>query len=114
MDIGAANATLNLADLLVNNLNINSGAVKFDIKLGSNNDLINVKVNTGASQFNITVPKDSGVRLKMEGALNSKNFNDINLIKEGNYYTTQNYVGAAHKIDMNVTMGVGAITINGY
>jgi hypothetical protein len=114
VDIGAAGGNLNLADLQIGNLEINSGAVNFDIKLGNMSQLTNIKINTGASQFNISVPKDSGVRLKMEGALNSTGFYDINLIKDGNYYTTKNYDEAANKIDMDVSMAVGGIRITGY
>lgn len=114
VDTGFVNGDLDLSELMVSNIDINSGFSKFKLKLSDKSIETNIKINTGFSEFAISVPQNAGLRIKIDGALNSKSFNNVGVTKDGDYYVSQNYDTAASKIDINCSMGFSKITIDRY
>ncbi|MFZ5990011.1 MAG: hypothetical protein ACOYWZ_23185 [Bacillota bacterium] len=112
MNMGAIDTEIDMSRLKVKNLDIDGGAGNFKIVLGEKYST-KVKVDAGAAEFDIHVPKTSGLRLKVDGWLNSTNFNNIDLEKQGDYYKTSNYDEAENKIEIDVDIGAGDLEING-
>ena len=48
----------------------------------------------------------------MDGALNSTNISSLNLNRQGDYYVSSNYENAKSRVDMDIQMGVGSLTID--
>ncbi|MCR4435666.1 MAG: DUF5668 domain-containing protein [Clostridiales bacterium] len=109
---GAVKGGLDLSRLKVRSLNLNVGAAKLDLTLGGNYESTMVKIGAGASSIDVNVPEDAGVKIKIGGALNSTNLKELGWVKEGDYYVSPNYNGAAGKIQMDVDMGVGSFKVN--
>lgn len=114
LKLGAAQGTIDMSDLKMKTVDMDSGAVDLTLRLGNKSESTDVKVNTGASQINFEIPRDSGVRIQVTGALNSTNFNEFNMVKDGNTYTSPGYSEAKNKVDIDVHMGVGNFTLKGY
>lgn len=110
--VGATKGDLDMTDLKIKDLNVDVGAGKFDIIFGDKYKSTNVKINAGASSFDLTIPKSTGVRVKMNEAITKTNFKELGFAKIDDYYTSPEYASAENKIDMEVHMGVGKFEIN--
>jgi len=108
---GAVKGMLDLSRLRVENLKVDAGAAKLDFVFGRKSENFNVRLNAGASDIGVTVPSGSGVRIRMDGALNGTNLNELGWEKQGKVYTSPGYDSAPAKIDMEVKMGVGHFTV---
>lgn len=110
--VGASKGTVDMSDLKVRDLNIDTGAGKFDLTFGSKYKMANVKINAGASSFDLNIPKGTGVRVKMNEALSSNNFASLGWQKADGVYSSPDYTAAENKIDIEVHMGVGKFDVN--
>lgn len=111
IDVGEVSGTLDMADLKVRDFDLDAGAGNLKLVMGNRYERTAVKIDAGASKLEIVVPESSGVRVQMDGGLNKSNFEELNWVKNGNYYQSRNYDYAANKIDMDIDMGVGKLTI---
>lgn len=107
-NMGAISGELNLEDIPVRNLDLDSGAVDLTFILGNKHDL-DFEIDTGASDLSFIFPRDVGLKIKMDIALSDTNINDLALIRKGDYYISQNYDDANVVINMDIDMGLGNI-----
>jgi len=110
-EVGAVKGTMDMSDLKVRKLDMNVGAGKLKLIMGKLQDTSDIKINGGASTFDMVIPKDAGIKIKMDGALNKTNFDELGLEKRDAYYYSHNYNQAEVKFDIDVNMGVGKLTI---
>ena len=113
VDAGASSIDMDLSNTMLRNLKVDSGASSLDIKLGSKEAKQSVKIDSGASSIKLRLPKNSGVSLKLDGGLNSKNLADLKEVSEDEY-RTDNYDSAVKTIDITADAGVASITIERY
>ncbi|SCG83057.1 hypothetical protein DW1_1486 [Proteiniborus sp. DW1] len=106
-DIGVVNGNIDFRDLRVNKLDLDFGAGDINLLLGNNVENLKVDIDAGATNINISVPKDLGVRVKLDGALKHSNLNDLNWKKENGWYISPNYENSVSKASIEVDMGVG-------
>jgi hypothetical protein len=109
LNTGATEGHLNLSGLRVEDLDIATGASKFNVDLGSWNTKLNL--DAGASQIEISLPKDTGMKVRLEGALNDTNLDDQDWEKKDGCYYSPDYDTMQYKIDASVKMGVGQFTV---
>ncbi|HZK00175.1 MAG TPA: DUF5668 domain-containing protein [Tissierellaceae bacterium] len=107
-NMGAISGELNLEDIPVRNLDLDSGAVDLTFILGNKHDL-DFEIDTGASDLSFIFPRDVGLKIKMDIALSDTNINDLALIRKGDYYISQNYDDADVVINLDIDMGIGNI-----
>ncbi|NLJ90740.1 MAG: hypothetical protein GX323_07550 [Clostridiales bacterium] len=110
-DLGAVSCEINLEDIPVKNIDLDSGASDLTFILGNKHDL-NFEIDTGASNINIVIPKDVGLKIDIDSALSNSNIKDMNLIKRGDYYISQNYDNASIRINLDIDMGLGNINFS--
>ena len=108
-DTGAVDGNLDLTGLKMEKLDIDTGAAKFDIAMGSFNTKMNI--DAGASTFRIALPGDTGIRIKLDGALNNTNFDEDGWVKKDGWYYSPEYDSRNYKIEADVNMGVGKLTV---
>lgn len=106
-DIGAVNGNMDFRNLRVNNLDLDFGAGDIDLLLGNNVENLNVNIDAGATDISITIPKDLGVRVKLDGAIKSSNLKNLNWKQENGWYVSPNYDSSLSKASIDVDMGVG-------
>jgi len=113
MEIGAGDLKYDLTPYKVRKINLETGASNIDLKLG---DLMNestVKIESGVANIDIEVPEGVGCEIKMDGALNAKNFTGFTKIKSG-LYRTEGFDSAAKKIYIDTDSGMSNFTVKRY
>lgn len=116
MDTGATDGDLDLSKLKVKYLDIDSGAVNYRIKLGANLAVTDVKLDSGASNFDFSIPndKDVGYRVKLDGGMNNTNLSNLGWSQNGNTFESPNYNNAKSKINMDLKIGVSKVNFDLY
>ncbi|MFZ7121015.1 MAG: LiaI-LiaF-like domain-containing protein [Eubacteriaceae bacterium] len=112
IDCGAIYATLDLTNVSMENFNLDMGAGKLELSLSNFPSTSNININCGVSDITLNIPKDAGIKINLEGALNSTNFDSIELNKNGNKYLSSNYDESQTKYIINIEMGLGKFEIN--
>lgn len=113
IDAGASHTVADLSGLNLTSLRLDAGASSTELKLGNKATSVKVDIDSGASSLNIKVPQGSGVSLKFEGGLSSKDVADLKETAEGEY-RSDDYDTASNKIDIVVDAGLSSLKIERY
>ncbi|CAH0995372.1 hypothetical protein EMA8858_01493 [Emticicia aquatica] len=113
MGIGAGEVDFDLSNYKVKKLNIETGAASIDIKLGDKQDNTAVDINSGVASVKIKVPESVGCEIKMDGALNAKDFDDFEKVGNG-VWQTKGFNTATKKITLNVDSGLSSLKVDRY
>lgn len=111
IDAGAVNGTFDMSSLKVEKMDIDVGAGRLKMIFGNKSKTTDVDIDAGASSFDIVLPNNAGAKIKVDGALNNSNLNDLNWNRQGKYYISPNYDSAESKINMDINMGVGRFNV---
>lgn len=109
LDTGAIDGNLDLSGLKVEKLDISTGATALNLKMGSYNTVMNV--DSGASKIDITLPKDTGMKARVDGGLNDTNLEGNGWEKKGDWYYSPDYDGKTYKIEATIDSGLGKLTV---
>lgn len=113
VDTGASDTDANLSDVKLTSANIKIGASNLRLKIGKKTDNVDVNIDSGVSSIIIKVPNDSGVRLKLDSGLTSRQLADLKATGE-NIYESSDYVNTMNKINITAKVGVSSFTIERY
>lgn len=113
MGIGAGELDFDFTNYKVKKLDIETGAASIDIKLGDKQDKVDVDIESGVASVKIKVPESVGCEIKMDGALNAKDFDDFEKIKDG-LWQTKGFDKATKKIYLNVDSGLSSLKVDRY
>jgi uncharacterized membrane protein len=105
LNYGAADAKINLENLKVDNLAIDTGATSTEITFGSYP--IKADIHTGASSISLKFPEDAGVMIEVDGGAISTKLDGFT--KEDGKYFSENYEPG----DIEVKIDAGASSIEG-
>ncbi|WGQ12094.1 DUF5668 domain-containing protein [Pedobacter gandavensis] len=105
MNMGAGEVDFDFTDYKVRNFNFDGGAAALDIKFGSLLPITDVNVKTGIADVKISVPTESGCRIKTKTGLSAKDFTGFTKMKDGTY-ETPNYASSTNKIFINLDGGL--------
>ena len=83
-----------------------------EIKLGDKAAETTVKVEAGVAQVELQVPNSVGCRIKLDGALNGKDFDGF--IKNGDSYESPDYAKATKKINIEFDGGLSNLKVKRY
>lgn len=108
---GVASGILDMSNLIVEKLNLNTGAASFELIFGSRSKMTEAVIKAGASSFDIVVPRDSGVKVDVKGVLTGDNLEELKWDKQGDFYVSPNYNSAENKINLYIDIGVGRFDI---
>ncbi len=111
-DSGASSSTLDLSDLKVTNLDIDTGASSTELTLPAAAGNTHVEVDTGASSFKINVPVGVAASIRVKSGIASVNINPRFTRLDGGVYQSPDYSTATNRVDINISAGVGSIDIN--
>ena len=112
IDSGASASTLDLTDLKVVNLDIDTGASSTEVTLPANAGNTRVDIDTGASSVKVIVPAGVAARINIKSGVASVNV-DANRFPriEGGLYQSADYATAANRADITIDSGVGSIEV---
>lgn len=110
-EAGASNFECDLSSYNVRNVYLKIGAANVELDLGSISDTLDVKVETGAADFEINIPKESGCRIHKNIGLAGYEFEDF-LDKGDGVFETPNFNSAKKKIFINLKGGLANFEVN--
>ena len=113
MGIGAGELDFDFTNYKVKKLDIETGAASIDIKLGDKQDKVDVDIESGVASVKIKVPESVGCEIRMDGALNAKDFDNFEKIKSG-LWQTKGFDKATKKIYLNVDSGLSSLKVDRY
>ncbi len=108
---GASESVLNLQDLQLAKVNIQTGAGKTTVDLSGNwdHDLM-VHIQGGIGKVEVKLPSGMGVTVEAQSGIG--NVNVQGLSKQGNRYVNQAYGTAANTLTLTIEAGVGTIDLS--
>jgi len=110
---GAAEINFDLTPFKVSKLDISGGATSSKIKLANNLPLTEVSVSTGASEVEISIPKNAACDITVHSGLSSNDFEGFTKVN-GSHYNTPGFDGAAKKIYIRLKGGVSDFEVKRY
>ena len=113
MEVGAGDVQYDLSQYKIEKIKLETGASNVKLKMGSLLNEARVDIDSGVANINIDVPEGVGCEIKMDGALNAKNFTGFTKIKSG-LYRTEGFESASKKIYIDTDSGMSSFTVNRY
>ncbi|HEY7133170.1 MAG TPA: DUF5668 domain-containing protein [Candidatus Limnocylindrales bacterium] len=110
---GAAKALLDLADLQARNVKIQTGASETRIRLPRAAGMTNVQTNAGAASLTIEVPEGVAARIRTRIGLGSSDIDERRFPRSLNGYESPDFATAANKADIDIQGGVGSVRVVG-
>lgn len=113
VDVGAANLEMDLSSFKVERIDLDGGASRIELKLGSQHDHTKVIIDAGASSIEIKIPFESACELKTSTVLSARDIDGFNKIKKG-LYQTPNFSESANQIFIDIDAAVSSLEVNRY
>lgn len=110
---GATKLDFDLTRFKIRKLNISGGAASFYVKLGQPIETTNLNVETGASEVNISIPKDAACSIRTSTGLSSNKFDGFNKTSD-NHFETAGFSSAGKKIYIHISGGISDFKVNRY
>jgi hypothetical protein len=111
LETGANDAIIDLADLLVRDLRLSSGASSTEITMPSHAGFTQAKISTGAASVKVRIPADVAVRIVTTTGLGSVTVDTARFPAHMGGYESPDFATAQNKVDMNITTGVGSVEV---
>jgi len=111
LETGASESFLDLRDLHITELILKSGASSTSLTLPSNAGSTRVDIDSGAASIKVIVPQGVAAQIRTSGGLSNISVSD-RFPRTGSLYQSPDYNDAANKVDMDIEMGVGSVSIS--
>ncbi len=111
--VGAGKGTFDLSRYVVRTVKLEAGAAEVELTLGGKATQSDVKISSGVASITVRVPKNVGVKVKREGAMNVNTldgFTDAG----GNTSISPDYEKAANKINIDFEGGISTFKVVRY
>ena len=102
-------SNLDLSDLQLTDLNIDTGVGETVLSLPGTG-AYEASLSTGVGAATIRLPEGVAARVSVDRGVGSVNVKG-DFLQQDDTYTSPDYATAAHKVDLEVSSGVGADTI---
>lgn len=110
-EMGASDAHVDLTDIRVTDLKVETGASNTEITLPANAGVTHVDLDGGAASVSFTVPEGVAARIHVDSGLSSIDIDRTRFPRVGNYYKSDDYETAANKVDIEADLGAGSLNI---
>jgi len=111
VDTGASEAKLDLEDLKVIDLRLDTGASSTEITLPAKAGFTKVEVDAGAASVRIKVPTGVAARIMTKGGLVGVDVDKNRFPREGGVYQSSDYSTAENKAELDIEIGAGSISV---
>lgn len=111
IESGASNAKIDLREIKLGSLDMDTGAGNVILFLGDNSGYSNVYLDAGAGNIELIVPESVGIKANFSTGIGKKELGNRKWFAEGDIMISENYASAKTKIDLTVSAGVGKLEI---
>ncbi|MCJ7701690.1 MAG: LiaF-related protein [Anaerolineales bacterium] len=112
LNTGASDTRLDLTDLQIENLRVETGASLTEIHLPDQVAYTKVVVKAGAASIKIFVPEGVAARIRTSGGLMGASIDRDRFPKTGGLHQSPDYDTAAHRAEIWVNIGAGSLTVS--
>jgi hypothetical protein len=112
IDSGASASILDLSDLKVTDLDIDTGASSTELTLPVSAGNTHVEIDTGASSLKAIIPPGVAASIRIKSGITAVNVNSRFQRLDGGLYQSADYSTSANRVDITINAGVGSIDIN--
>ncbi|RKD29149.1 LiaF transmembrane domain-containing protein [Thermohalobacter berrensis] len=110
-DLIAIDGNLDFSNLKIRETDLEVEAGNIEINYGNLMESSKVNIESRAANIKIIIPEDIGVKLAFDGVLNHTNLKNLNWDYSDSYYYSPNYNDAKSKLEAEIDMEVGNLTI---
>lgn len=111
LDTGANEASVDLSELLVEELRLNSGASSTTLTLPASAGQTRAKISVGAASVRINIPQGVAARIHTTSGVASISVDRERFPRSAGVYQSPDYDAAANKVDLDIEAGVGSIDV---
>jgi hypothetical protein len=111
VDSGANRTTLDLSDLRVTRLRINTGASDTQVRLPRAAGETHVRADSGAASITLEVPPGVAARVRGRMALGSTQVDESRFPRSNGGWESPDYAAAANRVEIEIQGGVGAVRV---
>lgn len=113
MGIGAGKAKFDLSDYKVKSLKVSTGVADLDLRLGDKVPQADVQIESGVASVTLEIPKSVGYEVRIDGALNVKDLDDLVKVND-TLYRSADFDTAGRKIAIQYDAGLSKVKIKRY
>ena len=113
IDAGASRAALDLRDLRVRTLDLQTGASDTRVLLPRAAGATSVKAQAGAASLTLEIPTGVAARIRTQMALGTTQVDQTRYPRTAAGYESPDYATAANRVEIDVRGGVGSVRIVG-
>jgi hypothetical protein len=110
-ETGASEARLDLSELRVRDLRLETGASSVGVTLPASADHTQARIEAGAASVSVRVPPEVAARVRFEGGLASISVDQDRFPRTQGVYQSPDYDTAQHKVDLDIRAGVGSVDV---
>jgi hypothetical protein len=110
-ETGAGVADIDLTDLLVTDLDLETGASSTRLTLPAHAGSTRARIQVGVASLQIRVPDGVAMRMRTQSGLASVTVDAARFPGAGSFYQSPEYDTSPNKIDMAVEAGVGSLDV---
>jgi hypothetical protein len=110
IDVGAADLEIDVRPFNVERIDIEGGASKITLKLGSKSKMTRVSVDAGASGIDIEIPYELACELRTHTVLSARDIDGFNKISSG-LYQTPNFSDSVNQILIEINAAVSNLEV---
>ncbi len=111
VEVGASSMVLDLSNLRVTELKLSTGASSTDITLPANAGHTHMDVDGGAASMIISIPEGVAARIQIDSGLAAISIDHNRFPRVDDVYKSSDYETAANRVDINADFGAGSLTI---
>ena len=109
---GANESNLDLTNLQVKYLKVETGASATDIKLSESVSYSKTIIKAGAASVKIQIPENVGAKIHVSGGLTDARVDRNRFPKVKGFYQSQDYDTSLQKADIRIDMGIGSVVVS--
>lgn len=112
VDLGVGESNLNLGDLYLQNLVVDTGVGETTIDLtGSVRESYDVRINGGVGKTTVYLPEGVGLKLEVNTGIGSMVINGLQKEGDSDVYTNESYGATDVNIMLDISGGIGEINV---
>ena len=111
MKIGANEAILDLSELNIEKLRLETGVSSTLLKLPASASYTNAVISAGVVSLTIDIPEHVAAKIRYSGGLMDFRIDRSRFPKTGGFYQSPDYDSASQKVDLKIDGGIGSVNI---
>lgn len=108
---GADSAELDLSDLKVEDLSVDTGASRTVISLPTSGRP-RVRIRGGAAEIRLSVPTRVAAQIAVRGGASSVKVDELRFPKAGDHYRSTDFDGSEHRVEIEIDTGAASVQIS--